>query len=341
MYHPVPSGTFFMPDAIVIRGVTKTFGTKVAVSNLDLTVPQGSLYGFIGPNGAGKSTTIRMIMSIFFPDRGEISVLGKKSAIESKDRIGYLPEERGLYRKMKVGSFLAYMARLKGVDSTGLDTKVKDWLGRVGLGDVIRKKCQELSKGMQQKVQFLCAIIHEPDLIILDEPFSGLDPVNSRLLRELVDEQHKKGRTVIFSTHVMSHAEAICDHVVMINRGQKVLDSTVSEIQEQFDPRSILVEPMQQPGDGGILERISGVRKVRRDGAVLEAMLAEGADAGQAMKTVFEAMPVRRIERKRASLEDIFISIVLNSRGPNSEDGGEDALRDSLKEGAARVGAKA
>lgn len=323
-----------MPDAIAIRGVTKKFGPKVAVDHLDLTVPEGSLYGFIGPNGAGKSTTIRMVMSIFFPDQGEISVLGKRSAVESKDRIGYLPEERGLYRKMKVGAFLRYMARLKGVDGAGLDTKVRDWLGRVGLGDVYRKKCQELSKGMQQKVQFLSAIMHEPDLIILDEPFSGLDPVNSRLLRELIHEQHEKGRTVIFSTHVMAHAETICDHVVMINRGKKVLDMTIEELRSQHDPRTIIVEPMDHGLDGAALERLSGVRRVRREGEGFEAALADGADPAEVMRRVFDLAPLRRLERKRVSLEDVFISIVLG-QGSGTDDGGEEALRASLKEGAA------
>lgn len=330
-----------MSDAIVIRGVTKTFGPKLAVDNIDLTVPEGSLYGFIGPNGAGKSTTIRMIMSIFFPDKGEISVLGKKSAVESKDRIGYLPEERGLYRKMRVGAFLEYMAKLKGVDGMGLHTKVSEWLGRIGLGDVARKRCQELSKGMQQKVQFLSAIMHEPDLIILDEPFSGLDPVNSRLLRELIHEQHQKGRTVIFSTHVMSHAETICDHIVMINRGKKVLDMTIEELRAQHDPKTIIVEPLDNGNaqlDGATLERMSGVRRVRRDGPHLEAALDEAADPTQVMRTIFDLAPVRRIERKRVSLEDVFISIVLGQDGGPEEggDGGEEVLRASLKEGGVK-----
>ena len=330
-----------MPDAIVIRGVTKTFGPKVAVDSIDLTVPEGSLYGFIGPNGAGKSTTIRMIMSIFFPDRGEISVLGKRSAVESKDRIGYLPEERGLYRKMRVSAFLEYMARLKGVSGMGLETKVKDWLGRIGLGDVGRKRCQELSKGMQQKVQFLSAIMHEPDLIILDEPFSGLDPVNSRLLRELIHEQHAQGRTVIFSTHVMAHAETICDHIVMINRGRKVLDMTIEDLQAHHDPKSIIVEPENGAIDGGALERLRGVRRVRRDGATLEAAIDDSADPSAMMRSIFDLGPVRRLERKRVSLEDVFISIVLGTGGESGD--GEEALRASLKEGAARdeSGAKA
>jgi ABC-2 type transport system ATP-binding protein len=187
-----------------MRGVRKAFGPKVAVEGMDLEVREGSLHGFIGPNGAGKSTTIRMIMSILFPDAGELSVLGRRSAVESKDRIGYLPEERGVYRKMKVGSFLQHIGRLKGLDAGGsLRRSVDDWLERVGLPDVAKKKCEELSKGMQQKVQFISCVLHEPDLIILDEPFSGLDPVNMRLIRDLIREQHEAGRTVIFSTHVM------------------------------------------------------------------------------------------------------------------------------------------
>ena len=193
-----------MTNAIEIHGVTKTFGPKTAVKDLDLVIPEHALYAFIGPNGAGKTTTIRMIMSILFPDKGEISVLGKASAVESKDRIGYLPEERGLYKKMKVGSFLNYMGRLKGMDAGPLDKTVKDWLVRMGLAETYRKKCEELSKGMQQKVQFIAAVIHKPDLIILDEPFSGLDPVNRKLLRDLIDQERQRGCTLIFSTHAMA-----------------------------------------------------------------------------------------------------------------------------------------
>src|SRR5206468_3164444 len=233
-----------MSDTVVLRGVTKTFGAKRAVHQLDLAIPQGTIYGMIGPNGAGKTTTIRMIMSILFPDSGEVSVLGHRTALEAKDRIGYLPEERGVYRKMRVGPFLAYMAKLKGREGPDLPKLVRRWLERVGLPEVERRRLEELSKGMQQKVQFVAALIHDPDLLILDEPFSGLDPVNMRLVRELVLEQHRRGATILFSTHVMAQAEALCDHIVMIHDGDKVLDATLGEIRSRFDPRSLLFEPL-------------------------------------------------------------------------------------------------
>ncbi|MBY0262089.1 MAG: ATP-binding cassette domain-containing protein, partial [Phycisphaerales bacterium] len=223
-----------MPDAIQIERLRKSFGDKVAVNELSLSVPSGSLCGFIGPNGAGKTTTIRMIMSIIFPDSGSLSVLGRPSAVESKDRIGYLPEERGVYKKMRVGAFLTYMARLKGVDGATAKRRSAEWLEKVGLGREWKKRCDELSKGMQQKVQFIAAVIHEPDLLILDEVFSGLDPVNRRLMRSLIDEQHRAGRTIVFSTHAMYEAEQLCDRVFMIHRGVKVLDDTIAGIRARF-----------------------------------------------------------------------------------------------------------
>jgi len=180
-----------LSDAIVVRAVTKAFGEKVAVRDLDLTIGTGSLCGFIGPNGAGKTTTIRMLMSILLPDKGEISILGCPSALDAKDRIGYLPEERGMYKKMRVGGFLMHIGRLKGVPDDVVKGRVKRWLEAVELGDVADKKCEELSKGMQQKIQFITCVLHEPDLLILDEPFSGLDPVNMRLLRDLILGEHE------------------------------------------------------------------------------------------------------------------------------------------------------
>ncbi len=304
-----------MPDpAIVIESVTKSFGDKKAVNALDLTVPTGCVCGFLGPNGAGKTTTIRMVMSIIYPDSGRISVLGRKSAAESKDRIGYLPEERGVYRKMKVGEFLSFMARLKGVPSAGLSKKIDDWLERVALPGVRKKRCEELSKGMQQKVQFLAAIIHDPELIILDEPFSGLDPVNARLLRTLIDEMHSQGRTIVFSTHVLSSAEQVCDRIFMINKGHKVLDGPIDGIRARFDPKTILVEPIEPaPDDEAALRSIRGVRSVSPPGprsAAFEAHLEDGADHAAIMQAIVARAPVRRIELRRATLEDIFVNMV-------------------------------
>ena len=297
--------------AINIRGVTKTFGPKTAVNNLHLTIPEGSLYGFIGPNGAGKTTTIRMIMSIIFPDSGELSVLGRKSAVESKDRIGYLPEERGLYRKMKVGPFLEYVAKLKGQPSDGLEGRVKTWLDRMGLKDCYRKRCEELSKGMQQKVQFISAVIHEPDLIILDEPFSGLDPINRRLLRGLIDEQHHAGRTVIFSTHAMFEAEQLCTHLFMIHQGNKVLDDPLSEIWRKYDPKIVRVEPLGLVDEAAArLKGIPGVREISSTTSGVDLRLSDGADAANVMSAAASRLPARMIELRRPSIEDIFVQLV-------------------------------
>lgn len=317
-------------DAIFIQGLGKRFGAKIAVEDLDLVVPRGSLHGLIGPNGAGKTTTIRMVMSILFPDAGRLSVLGKKSAVESKDRIGYLPEERGVYRKMKVGAFLSHMAGLKGVTSN-VSKKIDDWLERVELPDVKKKRCDELSKGMQQKIQFISSVIHEPELLILDEPFSGLDPVNMRLLRDLILEQHTKGVTVIFSTHVMIQAEQLCDHIVMIESGQKVLDNTLQEIRDRYDPKSIVFEP-----DAGVgpspAERHAGVESVRQvSPGVFEAALHDDADRHAVMASVLEQTRARRVELRRPTLEDVFIEIVEQRSGGDVD---RDELRAQLQDPA-------
>ena len=298
-----------MSLAISLTGVTKTFGSTVAVDNLDLTVPMGGLYGFIGPNGAGKTTTLRMIMSILFPDRGELSVLGRPAAIEAKDRIGYLPEERGVYRKMKVGAFLIYMASLKGVrDFT--PEKAAVWLDRLNLPGVQDKKCEELSKGMLQKVQLIAAVLHQPDLLIFDEPFSGLDPVNMRLLRDLILAEHRRGATIIFSTHVMVQAEEICNHIVMLHKGRKVLDEDLTSIRRRHDPRVLVFEPFDRGADAGALAGLEGVARVSRDGATYRLDLRDGADPVRVMRAVADAVPPSRLEVHRPSLEDIFIGLV-------------------------------
>jgi ABC-2 type transport system ATP-binding protein len=251
-----------------------------------------------------------MILSILFPDRGELMVLGHRSALEAKDRIGYLPEERGLYKKMRVGEFLAYMANLKGVDGPDLKRRVRSWLERVELAGVEMKRCEELSKGMQQKIQFLAAILHQPDLLILDEPFAGLDPVNQRLLRDLVLEEHRRGATVLFSTHIMVHAEQLCDHVVMIHKGEKVLDETMTGIRARFDPRSILFEPMHAEASVEPLKSVAGVIGVHRDGASWNIDLEEHADPASVIRGIAAVTAPARIEVRRPTLEDVFVGIV-------------------------------
>jgi ABC-2 type transport system ATP-binding protein len=309
-----------MEAAVLLEGVTKTFGGTTAVDRLDLVVPRGALYGFIGPNGAGKTTTIRMMMSIIFPDSGGLSVLGRRSALDAKDRIGYLPEERGVYRKMRVGGFLTYLGRLKGVSDAELPARVKRGLERVGLADCERKRCEELSKGMQQKVQFLAAIIHEPDLLILDEPFSGLDPVSARSLRTLILDEHERGATILFSTHVMPHAEEICDHVVMMHRGKKVLDDPLSQIRRQYDPRAIRFEPLDRDADLSPLGALAEVERVTRFEGGCEILLVEGTNPARAIPRLATAVAAARIEIARPRLEDIFIRIVTGgSATPETE----------------------
>jgi ABC-2 type transport system ATP-binding protein len=295
--------------------VSKTFGDTKAVENLELTIPRGGLYGFIGPNGAGKTTSIRMIMAILFPDAGEISVLGHGSALEAKDRIGYLPEERGVYRKMKIAAYLEFIAQLKGVTDPDLGGRIRKLVERIGLSGVENKKCEDLSKGMLQKIQFLAAIIHEPDLLILDEPFSGLDPLSMRLLRDCIVDEHKRGATILFSTHVMPQAEEICDHVVMIHRGRKVLDDPVSAIRRRYDPRAIVLEPMHPGVDVAGVRGLEEVESCRAVDGGYEVWLRAGSDPARAMQRVAAAVPVARLELKRPRLEDIFVQIVKSDTG--------------------------
>lgn len=323
-----------MEPAIVLKRVTKTFGRTKAVDNLDLTVPHGSMCGFIGPNGAGKTTSLRMIMSILFPDSGELSVLGHRSAMEAKDRIGYLPEERGLYRKMRVGSFLAYMGRLKGVADAGLHKRIENSLESVGLGGTARKRCEELSKGMMQKVQFLSATIHKPDLLILDEPFSGLDPVSSRLMRELVLAEHGRGATILFSTHVMQHAEELCENVIMVHHGRKVLDERIDTIRRRYDPRRIQFDPFDPDADISPLRNLQEVERVDRSDGNYEILLVEGTDPAHAMRRIVHAVTPARVEISRPQLEDIFIELV--SAGTGSGESLEE-LRAGLADSTAKA----
>ncbi len=289
-----------------MAGVHKSFRSTVAVSDLNMALPPGSMTGFLGPNGAGKSTTIRMLMSIIRPDSGSIEVLGG-DALHKKDRIGYLPEERGLYRRMRVSAFLLYLAKLKGAGGADAPARIQRWLERIGLEAAGPMRCQELSKGMQQKVQFIAAVIHEPDLVVLDEPFSGLDPVNADVLRELIDEMRAEGRTILFSTHVLHQAERMCDRFVMINKGRKMLDASLDEIRERFDPRTIEVEYL----DGTDPSGFAGIK--RCDPLELggfELVLDDTTDPQQAIGELTRAAPVRRIELRRVTLEEVFRRVV-------------------------------
>ena len=327
-----------MQPALELRNLRKTFGTTVAVEGMDLVVPRGALYGVIGPNGAGKTTCIRMIMSILFPDSGALSVLGRRSALEAKDRIGYLPEERGVYRKMKVGAFLTYMAELKGVAAEDATARVPGLLQEIGLPGVEGKRCEDLSKGMLQRVQFLAAVIHQPDLLILDEPFSGQDPVSVRILRDHILEQHRRGATVLLSTHVMAHAEEMCQHVVMIHQGRKVLDEAMAGLRRQFDPRTIHFEPLDANANAAAsldaanvtassLRAVMGVERVETLDGSYRITLIPGTDPAGMISRLASAVAPARIELARLRLEDIFVRIV--AEGSRSK-AASDALRASV-----------
>lgn len=305
-----------MTLAIDLSHIHKSFGAKQAVRDLSLQVPRGALYGIIGPNGAGKSTSLRILLAILFADRGEVRVLGEDSALKAKDRIGYLPEERGVYRKMKVADFLEHMAILKGVPRKDCARRITHWLERVGLPEVAKKKCEELSKGMQQKVQFIAAVIHEPELLVLDEPSSGLDPVAARLLRELILEQHRRGTTILFSTHAMAQAEQLCEHIVMIHDGRKVLDDPLSAIHARHAPRSLRFLPLEAEAPvQSTLGALPGITAVQRQDGQWRVDFDERLSPGAAMQAVAAALPPARIELLRPTLEDIFIGIATADAG--------------------------
>jgi ABC-2 type transport system ATP-binding protein len=314
--------------ALELKGVTKTFGRNRAVDQIDLDVPQGGMYGFIGPSGAGKTTAIRMIMSILFPDSGTLSVLGRASASDAKDRIGYLPEERGVYRKMRVLAFLTFIARLKGVAADTAGVRATKLLARLGLADVGQKKCEDLSKGMLQRVQFVGSIINQPDLIILDEPFGGLDPVSVRLMKEVILEENRRGATILFSTHVMAHAEEMCKHIVMIHQGRKVLDEPMDGLRRQFDTSSLYLEPLDPAAPLGVLQSLPVVESIKESNGGCMIRLRTGSDPASAMREIVNAVPPARIEFERIRLEDIFIRIVTGGAGADEH---ESALRANLR----------
>jgi ABC-2 type transport system ATP-binding protein len=288
-------------NAVELINVTKTFGRQTAVDQLSLQVPAGSVYGFIGPNGSGKTTTLRMIMRIFYPDAGTISVLGESEHSAANDLVAYLPEERGLYRQMKVRDVLRFYARLKNHDPAR--GEIDDWLDRIGLGGTGGKRVSQLSKGMAQKVQFIATVIAKPKLVLLDEPFSGLDPVNAVVLRDMILDLRRGGATVIFSTHDMSTAEKLCDFIFMIYQGKKVLDGTLSAIQQQYGSDTVRVRA-QLNG-----QPLPGVLKVTDHGNFQELRMSADADPQQILAELVRRGRVDLFEVSHPSLHDIFVRI--------------------------------
>jgi ABC-2 type transport system ATP-binding protein len=295
-----------MPAAIELTGVTKTYDATVAVDDLSLAVPEGSIYGFIGPNGSGKTTTIRMVMNILLPDRGDIVVLGERSTRAARDRVGYLPEERSLYKRMTVNRVLEYFGRLKGGEPARLRQNIRAWLERLGLAAWADHRVDALSKGMAQKVQFIAAAVAEPALVILDEPFSGLDPVNAEALKDAVLDLRKRGTTIVFSTHDMRVAERLCDRIFMIFKGKKVLDGTLDEIQARYGHDTLLV---RSPGGRAAIEGLPGVDTVNDQGNEQEVRLAAGGDPQAFLRALLERTAVHKFEVVRPSLHDIFVRI--------------------------------
>ncbi|HEX8920009.1 MAG TPA: ABC transporter ATP-binding protein [Pyrinomonadaceae bacterium] len=296
-------------STLTLTGVTKRFDEFTAVNDLSLRVRPGRIFGLIGPNGAGKTTTIRMIVNITAPDEGTIELFGQQINPELQDRIGYLPEERGLYKKMKVIDQLRFFGELKNVKGKNADEAIDRWLARVKLTEWKNKKAMELSKGMQQKIQFIAAVMHDPDLMILDEPFSGLDPVNQEVLKEIVLELKAAGKTIIFSTHQMEMAERLCDDICMINRSNKVLDGTLREIKRSFGRNAVA---LRLEGDGQrVLDDTALVAKVEQHSDEMEALLAEGVDAQELLRQlVASGARVTKFELVEPSLNDIFIEKV-------------------------------
>ncbi|MHC4341452.1 MAG: ABC transporter ATP-binding protein [Planctomycetota bacterium] len=298
--------------AVRLEGVTKTFSAVTAVDALSLEVGEGSIYGFIGPNGSGKTTTLRMILHILHPDGGSIEVLGRRGRRSANDRVGYLPEERGLYRKMTVRRVLVYYGSLKGMSTRDARREADTWLERFGLSDWTDRKIEALSKGMKQKVQFIGSVLSGPELLILDEPFSGLDPVNMEALREAILQMRQSGTTVIFSTHDMQTAEELCDVICMIFKGRKVLDGTLEQIQAQYGADTIRL----QLEDGReVLEGYPGIERLRDLGQLQEIRLKEG-DPQELLRALAERTRVQRFEIAKPSLHDIFIRIA----GPEAEE---------------------
>lgn len=307
-----------MPEHVLeLNGVSKRYGAFTAVDDISFAIPSGSIYGFLGPNGAGKTTTIRMILDILKPDAGSIRILGESCALNVRHRIGYLPEEKGLYKKMRVWSIISYFATLKGMDKKTAKARAFELLERYGLKDYAEAKVESLSKGMGQKVQVLSAVAHNPELVILDEPFSGLDPVNQEVLEQLIKDMAENGQTVIFSTHIMQHAERLCNRMLLITKGKKVFDGTLAQAHALI-PRRVTLEcqgdiaPVMKSSDIlGASERFSDAPGRRAGSRQWELQIKEQADPQQILQSCFENnIALTRFDYTQPSLHDVFVHLV-------------------------------
>ena len=291
-----------------VEGVTKRFGDFTAVDDLSFDVRAGRVFGFLGPNGAGKTTTIRMIVGITRPDEGKIELGGSEVSSTVQDRIGYLPEERGLYKKMKIVDQLRYFAALKGVSGSEADRRIDRWLERMQLGEWKKKKTTDLSKGMQQKVQFISTVLHDPDLLILDEPFSGLDPVNVEFMIDVLSEFRSQEKTIIFSTHLMETAERLCHDIILINKGRKVIGGSLREVKASYGDDLIA---FRGTGADRVLEDKSLVERVVSHADEQELHLSEGVDPQRLLRILVDSgADISKFERVEPSLNDIFIEKV-------------------------------
>jgi len=293
--------------ALVLKGICKAFAGHVAVADLSLEVPRNSIFGLLGPNGAGKTTTLRMVMDILGPDSGTIEILGKPADHAARDRIGYMPEERGLYPRMVLEEQLVFMAAIKGLRKREALERIGPWLERLSLADWRKRKTNELSKGMQQKAQFIATVLHEPEILILDEPLSGLDPVGVNVMRDVFVDLRRQGKTIVLSSHQMETVERLCDAIALIHRGRKVLDGPVSEVKSRHGKNTLV---LSYEGDGAFLAGLPGVLKVNDFGRYVEIRMAEGADPQAILREAASRLRVSRFEVVEPSLHDIFVEQV-------------------------------
>src|SRR5689334_7057626 len=294
-------------QTIELTKVRKSYDQFVAVNDLSFSIEQGGVFGLLGPNGAGKTSTIRMMIGITAPDSGQINMFGKPFERKSLQKVGYLPEERGLYKKMKILDQLVFLGELHGMDASAARQAALAWCRRLEIDAWLQKKVEELSKGMQQKIQFIAALLHDPDFIIMDEPFFGLDPVNAALLKDVMLDLKKKGKTILFSTHRMDQVEKLCDSICLINKGSAVLQGDLKQVKAGYGKNNVQI---QYEGDGAFLENNSLVETYNNYGNYVEVRMARGADPQQLLHMVAEKSRVSRFELMEPSLEEIFIEVV-------------------------------